>query len=89
MANATAPTSSAPKSPAASGKPRAAKKVYSHVMSDQEKFAVSIVIQARKACGIVIDSIKSGNGATGETLRACASIATSAATLAFGENDKD
>jgi len=67
------------------GKSRKPKKTYSHEMSEQEKFAVAVVMQARKACGLLIDSIRSGNGASGPALQACSVVASQAASIAFAE----
>jgi len=60
---------------------RKPKKTYDHVLSEQEKFAVAIVMQARKACTIAIDAIRSGNGCSLAVLKPCSELSTAAASL--------
>lgn len=89
MVSVTKSGSSERAAPDASTRQRKPKKTYDHVMSEQEKFAVAIVLQARKACNIIIDSIRSGNGAKGRSLQAASALSDSAASLAFGDKPVD
>ena len=62
------------------------RKDYGHTMDEREKYALSIVQQAARACRVIGENIKSGDGCSGEVLRACTVLAgTAAGSLFAGE----
>lgn len=61
------------------GRKRKAKKVYDHELSENEKFAVAILLQGRKAINVLIDNLRSGRSTSSTALRAAMAIASEAA----------
>jgi len=72
----TGPTSKAGRKP---------KRTYEHEATDQEKFAVAMFLQARKACNIAIDLLRSGDGTPADALQASVALINSMAGYAFGD----
>ena len=84
MASSSNVKSGSPSSASSTDQPKRQRKDYGYDMSDKEKYALSIVQQAARACRVIGEDIKSGKGATGETLRACTILAGTAASGLFG-----